>query len=120
MSKEIKGYSLTEKYQDGSLYTDWLCIGCFPRIKKLWSTDDRCYGYKKERTVETIFTNDNSYQDAYCDKCKKQLYVLIPDDIDFDQALLDGVIETQDGCYVELDGTCPHGHESPLLLSGLI
>lgn len=34
--------------------------------------------------------------------------------------LYDGVVEAADGCTVEPDGVCPHGHESPLLVLGLI
>jgi len=32
----------------------------------------------------------------------------------------EGVAETADGCIVEPDGRCPHGHRSPLLLLGYI
>jgi hypothetical protein len=28
--------------------------------------------------------------------------------------------ETEDGCMVEPDGTCPHGQKSPLLILGMI
>lgn len=37
----------------------------------------------------------------------------------FNTAVSDGVIECADGCTVELDGVCPHGHKSPLLVLGL-
>lgn len=30
------------------------------------------------------------------------------------------VLIAPDGCYVEPDGRCPHGHVSPLLTMGLI
>jgi len=39
---------------------------------------------------------------------------------DFEDAVEDGVIEVADGCMVELDGTCPHGHKSPFLVLGSI
>ena len=32
----------------------------------------------------------------------------------------DGVMEATDGCEVEPDGVCPHGHPSWLLADGLI
>lgn len=34
--------------------------------------------------------------------------------------LEDSGVETVDGCFVELDGSCPHGHKSPFLVLGLI
>lgn len=34
--------------------------------------------------------------------------------------VLDGVVETVDGCSVEPDGVCPHGTHSPLLVLGII
>lgn len=37
-----------------------------------------------------------------------------------EEAIFDGVVEVVDGCTVEPDGTCPHGHRSPLLVLGLI
>lgn len=36
------------------------------------------------------------------------------------EAAMDSVIETADGCTVEPDGQCPHGHQSPLLILGMI
>ena len=41
------------------------------------------------------------------------------DDV-FRTVVFDGVIECADGCTVEPDGICPHGHKSPLLVLGLI
>ncbi len=35
-------------------------------------------------------------------------------------AIRDGIVETEDGCIVEPDGSCPHGCQSPLILMGLI
>lgn len=32
----------------------------------------------------------------------------------------DGVMEAADGCPVEPDGVCPHGHRSPMLTLGII
>ena len=33
---------------------------------------------------------------------------------------LDGGCEATDGCWVELDGVCPHGRPSIVLAAGLI
>jgi len=35
-------------------------------------------------------------------------------------SMLDEDINTADGCLVELDGTCPHGFQSPLVEHGLM
>ena len=35
-------------------------------------------------------------------------------------AEIEGVVEAEDGCRVEPDGTCPHGLRSPLLIAGVI
>jgi len=37
-----------------------------------------------------------------------------------EEASSEMVIETADGCRVELDGECPHGHVSPMLVLGYI
>lgn len=34
--------------------------------------------------------------------------------------VMDSVVEAADGCAVEPDGVCPHGHASPLYTLGLI
>lgn len=34
--------------------------------------------------------------------------------------VFDSVVEAADGCSVEPDGVCPHGHASPLYTLGLI
>ena len=39
---------------------------------------------------------------------------------DLEDAMSEGGIETADGCYVETDGICPHGHQSPLRVLGFI
>jgi hypothetical protein len=39
---------------------------------------------------------------------------------DLMEAVDEGGIETADGCYVETDGVCPHGHQSPLRVLGMI
>jgi hypothetical protein len=36
------------------------------------------------------------------------------------EAVMDGVCEATDGCIVEPDGVCPHGHPSWLLKLGMI
>lgn len=43
--------------------------------------------------------------------------------IDMDELetiMAEGTAETYDGCIVEPDGVCEHGHQSPLLLLGYI
>jgi hypothetical protein len=37
-----------------------------------------------------------------------------------DKWLDEGLCKATDGCRVELDGTCPHGHKSWLLVMGAI
>ena len=32
---------------------------------------------------------------------------------DLEAIMFDGIAEAADGCSVEPDGRCPHGHESP-------
>ena len=39
---------------------------------------------------------------------------------DLENIMSDSVAETADGCIVEPDGRCPHGHLSPLLVLGFI
>jgi hypothetical protein len=39
---------------------------------------------------------------------------------DLEAIMFDGIAEAADGCTVEPDGKCPHGHESPLLVLGMI
>ena len=39
---------------------------------------------------------------------------------DFEEAMSEGGIETADGCWVELDGSCPHGFPSPMRYLGMI
>lgn len=43
-----------------------------------------------------------------------------PSDDDIEEWLMDTIAEATDGCEVEPDGTCPHGHPSWLLVYGLI
>jgi hypothetical protein len=43
-----------------------------------------------------------------------------PDMDTLEEWLFDGVCESTDGCMVEPDGICPHGHPSWLLVLGLI
>lgn len=43
-----------------------------------------------------------------------------PDDETLEFWIYDGVCEATDGCRVEPDGDCPHGHDSWLLHLGLI
>lgn len=37
-----------------------------------------------------------------------------------DEWLAEGGAEATDGCWVEPDGICPHGHQSWLLLIGMV
>jgi hypothetical protein len=43
-----------------------------------------------------------------------------PDDIEMMELLEDGVMAATDGCTVEPDGICEHGHPSWLLAEGMI
>jgi hypothetical protein len=43
-----------------------------------------------------------------------------PDLATLEDWLTDGACEATDGCFVEPDGTCPHGHPSWLIVLGLI
>jgi len=43
-----------------------------------------------------------------------------PSDDQIEEWVYDSVCEATDGCLVEPDGTCPHGHRSWLLALGLI
>lgn len=36
-----------------------------------------------------------------------------------EEVLWDGQVQTVDECLVEVDGTCPHGYTSPLVLIGV-
>lgn len=38
----------------------------------------------------------------------------------YDDMGLDSLLEAPDGCVIEQDGKCSHGHESPLRAAGLI
>lgn len=39
---------------------------------------------------------------------------------ELEEWVFDGVCDATDGCTVEPDGTCPHGHPSWLLRLGLV
>lgn len=39
---------------------------------------------------------------------------------ELEDMVLDCVVTAADGCEVEPDGTCEHGHRSPLLVLGMI
>ncbi len=43
-----------------------------------------------------------------------------PDESELEEWSLDGVADATDGCSVEPDGECPHGHPSWILRLGLI
>lgn len=43
-----------------------------------------------------------------------------PDDEELEEWVYDSVVEATDGCRVEPDGVCPHGHPSWLLYLGLV
>ena len=45
---------------------------------------------------------------------------LQPDDDEIMEMVMDGECEATDGCNVEPDGTCEHGHPSWALREGLI
>lgn len=48
------------------------------------------------------------------------LQVLGADDWDTDGFGLDSCLIAPDGCVIEQDGQCAHGHVSPLRMAGLI
>lgn len=39
---------------------------------------------------------------------------------ELEEIMMDGIATVYDGCRVEPDGYCPHGHKSPLLVLGYI
>jgi len=39
---------------------------------------------------------------------------------ELEEMVFDSVVEATDGCTVEPDGTCPHGHPSWLIRMGLV
>lgn len=43
-----------------------------------------------------------------------------PDDTELEGMIFESVVDATDGCQVEPDGVCPHGHPSWLLRLGLI
>ena len=43
-----------------------------------------------------------------------------PDDAQIEEWIFDSICEATDGCTIEPDGVCPHGHPSWLLRLGLI
>ena len=43
-----------------------------------------------------------------------------PSDEQIEEWVMDDVCEATDGCTVEPDGTCPHGHVSWLIYLGLM
>jgi len=43
-----------------------------------------------------------------------------PDMDEIEEMMVDSIVEATDGCEVEPDGTCPHGHPSWLIRMGLI
>lgn len=49
---------------------------------------------------------------------KKLLRLVGRGDFDVDDAM--GETDCKHGCYVEPDGTCPHGYESAALTAGVI
>lgn len=54
------------------------------------------------------------------DGVKHKATVSRPEVEELQSALEDGACDATDGCQVEPDGTCTHGHSSWLLVFGLI
>ena len=50
------------------------------------------------------------------------LYSVLPDEWSvYDEGMgMDALLEAPDGCVIEMDGRCPHGHTSPLRSLGLV
>ena len=65
-------------------------------------------------------------QVAECPKCHRKLgerhiaTVKAPSIETMERWMYDGVARATDGCRIEPDGICEHGHQSWLLKSGLI
>lgn len=61
-----------------------------------------------------------------CESCgakKGQPHIITeetPDEDELREMVFDSVVTATDGCEVEPDGTCPHGHRSWLLVLGMI
>lgn len=53
-------------------------------------------------------------------KIRHRMLAPRPDREDIEEWIFDGSAEATDGCFVEPDGICPHGHRSWLLVLGLI
>lgn len=64
-------------------------------------------------TPAEIAQADSDFAQSWLDEQGDDLGLLMFDAIDVGTAC-------EEGCSVELDGTCPHGHQSPLRVLGLI
>jgi len=56
----------------------------------------------------------------WCNLECRNTYYGIPDTEELMRQEMDGIVETPDGCFVEPDGTCEHGHKAWVRLLGLI
>lgn len=67
--------------------------------------------------------NDDRPEDEYVPR-RKKMYpkptVEEPDFEEIENMVFDSIAEATDGCQVEPDGICPHGHPSWLIRLGLI
>lgn len=78
---------------------------------------------------------ERALEDQYCPRCGQNFFAhnddgsCVEDEPDTQQPsfeqlqewlIEDSGCEATDGCWVEPDGTCPHGHKSWLLKLGLI
>ena len=68
---------------------------------------------------------------VYCKTCKvltvnsvpahaEHSTVNVPSNRSMKRWVMDGVAKATDGCRVEPDGSCPHGHQSWLIVVGVI
>ena len=55
----------------------------------------------------------------FCTAGCRTSYYGIPCTSELEEMMFDGVVTTPDGCEVEPDGECPHGHKSWLILLGI-
>lgn len=71
----------------------------------------KVYKFKEGADLESFLSENPDFMEVTVDA---------PSMDDLEYWTFDGVAEATDGCTVEPDGVCPHGHPSWLLALGLI
>lgn len=80
---------------------------------------EKQYVWSKERGVRCL--KEGIYFETYKEKYPSAIKVKKPPTMNTMMKWeMDGVARATDGCKVEPDGTCSHGHKSWLLVLGLI